>query len=195
MADLLRPLYGVMVNRVPQSHVVCTDDTVMPMLPNPGAPGLVPEKTKQARMWVYVGDADHPYNVFDFTLSRSRDGPVKFLGDFKQILLADAYGGYDGVVVGNDITRAGCWAHARRKVVDAEKTSPQIAAEAVAWTKRLYAIEEPAKALDVPARLALRRKESRRAGIRRQRAGRCDGGDLVEPDQHLPTTLISPSAD
>jgi transposase len=74
-----------------QSHVIGTDDTVMPM--------LAPEKTRQARMWVYVGDAANPYNVFDFTLSRSRDGPAKFLGDYKQTLLADAYGGYDGVVV------------------------------------------------------------------------------------------------
>ena len=151
-ADLLRPLYELMVRRVVQSHLVCTDDTVMPM--------LAPEKTKQARMWVYVGDAYHPYNVFDFTLSRSRDGPVKFLGQYKQTLLADAYGGYDGVVVGNDITRAGCWAHARRKFIDAEKTQPAIAAEAVGMIKRLYVIEERSKALDVGARLALRQNES-----------------------------------
>ena len=105
-----------MVRRVLQSHVVCTDDTVMPM--------LWPGKTKQARMWVYVGDEHNPYNVFDFTLGRGRDGPATFLKDYKQTLLADAYGGYDGVVVGNDITRAGCWAHARRKFVDAEKTHP-----------------------------------------------------------------------
>jgi transposase len=151
-ADLLRPLHELMVDRVLQSHVVCTDDTVMPM--------LAPEKTRQARMWVYVGDEANPYNVFDFTLSRSRDGPVKFLGEFKQTLLADAYGGYDGVVVGNQITRAGCWAHARRKFVDAEKTHPQIAAEAAAMIKRLYAVEERGKALDVPARLAMRQEQS-----------------------------------
>jgi transposase len=151
-ADLLRPLYNLMVKRVLASHLICTDDTVMPM--------LAPEKTKQARMWVYVGDAANPYNVFDFTLSRSRDGPVKFLGDYQQTLLADAYGGYDGVVVGNQITRAGCWAHARRKFVDAEKTHPQIAAEAVAIIKRLYAIEEHGKPLEVGARLALRQEES-----------------------------------
>jgi len=152
VADLLRPLYDLMVRRVLSSHVICTDDTVMPM--------LWPEKTKQARMWVYVGDAANPYNVFDFTLSRSRDGPAKFLAGYTQTLLADAYGGYDGVVVGNDITRAGCWAHARRKFVDAEKTHPQIAAEAVGWIKRLYAIEERGKALEAAARLALRQQES-----------------------------------
>jgi transposase len=151
-ADLLRPLYDLMVKRVLQSHVIGTDDTVMPM--------LAPEKTRQARMWVYLGDAANPYHVFDFTLSRSRDGPARFLKDYQQTLLADAYGGYDGVVVGNDITRAGCWAHARRKFVDAEKTHPAIAAEAVGIIKRLYAAEERGKALDVPARLALRQQES-----------------------------------
>lgn len=119
-----------------------------------------PEKTRQARMWAYVGDADNPYNVFDFTLSRSRDGPAKFLRDYRQTLLPDAYGGYDGVVVGNEIRRAGCWAHARRKFVDAEKTQPSIAAEAVGWIKRLYAVEERGKVLNDAARLALREQES-----------------------------------
>jgi transposase len=151
-ADLLRSLYDLMIQRVLQSHAIGTDDTVMPM--------MAPEKTRQARMWVYVGDADNPYNIFQFTLSRSRDGPAKFLASYGQTLLADAYGGYDGVVVGNDITRAGCWAHARRKFVDAEKSHPQIAAEAVGWIKRLYAKEERGKALDVAARLELRKQES-----------------------------------
>src|ERR1700676_2509859 len=48
------------------------------------------------RMWVYVGDDQHPYNVFDFTLSRGRDGPKYFLTGYNQVLLADAYGGHNG---------------------------------------------------------------------------------------------------
>jgi transposase len=152
VADIVRPLFDLMIQRVLQSHVIATDDTVMPM--------LWPGKTRQARMWVYVGDDPNPYNVFDFTLGRSRDGPANFLKGYKQTLLADAYGGYDGVVVGNDITRAGCWAHARRKFVDAEKTHPAIAAEAVGIIKRLYAVEDRGRELDAPARLALRQRES-----------------------------------
>src|SRR6266702_8954236 len=124
VADLVMPLYKLMAERVRQSHVVATDDTIMPM--------LSVGKTKSARMWVYVGDEAHAYNVFDFTLNRGRDGPKYFLRDYEQVLLADGYGGYDGVVAGNAITRAGCWSHARRKVVDAEKTAPEIAREVVA---------------------------------------------------------------
>jgi transposase len=127
---------------------------VMPML----APGN--GKTKQGRMWIYIGDDTHPYNIFDFTLSRSRDGPVRFLGDYNQTLLADAYGGYDGVVVKSAITRAGCWAHARRKFVDAEKSHPAIALEAVGLIKRLYATENQGRSLSSDDRLNLRQSQS-----------------------------------
>src|SRR5208282_5367128 len=129
VADLVEPLYGLMAGRVRTSHVVATDDTIMPML----AKG----KAANARMWVYVGDEASPYNIFDFTMDRGRDGPKYFLKDYRQVLLADAYGGYNGVVAGNQITRAGCWSHARRKFIDAEKVAPEIAREAVGWVRAL----------------------------------------------------------
>jgi hypothetical protein len=152
VAELLQPLYRRMIQRVLASHLIGTDDTIMPM--------LAPDKTIKARMWVYLGDESNPYNLFDFTLSRGRDGPMTFLKHFNQTLLADAYGGYDGVVVASDMTRAGCWAHARRKFVDAEKAHPGIAAEAVAIIKRLYAVEERGKSMEVEQRIALRKRES-----------------------------------
>ena len=40
---------------------------------------------------MYVGDEANAYNVFDFTLSRSRDGPAKFLRGYDQVIVADAY--------------------------------------------------------------------------------------------------------
>jgi transposase len=94
--------------------------------------------------------------VFDFTLNRGREGPKEFLKDYTEVLLADAYGGYNGVVAGNAITRAGCWSHARRKFVEAEKTAPEIAREAVDLIGRLFAVEKQAKDMFVAERLALR---------------------------------------
>jgi len=152
VADLVEPLYERMAARVRESQVVATDDTTMPM--------LSPGKTLPARMWVYVGDATNPYNVFDFTLNRGRDGPKHFLKEYQQVLLADAYGGYNGVVAGNQITRAGCWAHARRKFVDAEKAAPEIAREAVALVRALYAVEKQAKDVSVVERRELRHAQS-----------------------------------
>lgn len=152
IADLVEPLYRRMAERVRQSHVVVTDDTVFPM--------LGPGQTQSARMWVYVGDEANPYNVFDFTLNRGREGPKEFLKDYTEVLLADAYGGYNGVVAGNAITRAGCWSHARRKFIDAEKTSPEIAREAVRLISALFAVEKQGKELAAEQRLALRRTQS-----------------------------------
>lgn len=34
-------------------------------------------------MWVYVGDEAHPYNLFNFTLDRGRDGPKYFLKHYR----------------------------------------------------------------------------------------------------------------
>src|SRR6266702_2530551 len=152
VADLVEPLYRRMAERVRQSHVVATDDTVFPM--------LGPGQTQSTRMWVYVGDEANPYNVFDFTLNRGREGPKEFLKDYTEVLLADAYGGYNGVVAGNAIMRAGCWSHARRKFVEAEKTAPEIAREAVDLIGRVFAVEKQAKDVSVAERLALRQTQS-----------------------------------
>jgi transposase len=152
VADLVEPLYRRMAERVRASHVVATDDTVLPM--------LSAGKTQPARMWVYVGDAAHPYNVFDFTLRRSRDGPQEFLKNYTGVLLADAYGGYNGVVAGNALTRAGCWSHARRRFIEAESTAPEIARAVVALLRRLFALEQQAKEFSLEDRLQLRQQQS-----------------------------------
>src|SRR6266403_2273054 len=152
VADLVEPLYRRMAERVRQSHVVATDDTVFPM--------LGPGQTQSTRMWVYVGDEANPYNVFDFTMNRGREGPKEFLKDYTEVLLADAYGGNNGVVAGNAIRRAGCWSHARRKFVEAEKTAPEMAREAVDLIGQLFAVEKQAKDVSVAERLALRQTQS-----------------------------------
>ena len=153
VAEIARPLYRRMCERVRASRIVATDDTVMPMQ----AAG----KAKQARIWIYRGDDRHPYQVFDFTESRSRDGPSRFLAGFRGTLLADAYGGYDGVVEINGMVRAGCWAHARRKFVDAEKSEPRVAEEAVGLMDALFDLERSLRDAD-PASRGIARAERAR---------------------------------
>ena len=153
VAEIARPLYRRMCERVRSSRIVATDDTVMPMQ----AAG----KAKPARIWIYRGDDRHPYQVFDFTESRSRDGPSRFLAGFRSTLLADAYGGYDGVVEVNGMVRAGCWAHARRKFVDAEKSEPRVAEEAVGLMDALFDLERSLRDAD-PASRGIARAERAR---------------------------------
>lgn len=152
VARLVRPLYDRMVQRVRQSQVLATDDTVMPL--------LQPGKAKKARMWIYRGDESHPYNVFDFTVSHTRDGPAAFLKDFGGTLLADAYGGYDGIVLNQELPRAGCWAHARRKFVENEKAAPQVARAILRPINRLFDLEQRLKNLDADERLRRRQSEA-----------------------------------
>ena len=94
-AELLRPLYDLQRQRTIQSAVMWTDDTPVKVLVG-GEEG-----SHLGRFWTYIGDEQHPYSVYDFTMSRSRDGPQQFLQTFRGYLHADAYAGYDAIYLGS----------------------------------------------------------------------------------------------
>ncbi len=133
-AELARPLWELMRGAVLLSRVVHTDDTTVRM--------LAPDKTRTARFWVYIGDAAHPHSVYDFTESRQRDGPAQFLAGFEGWLQADAYGGYDGIYAGGQVHEVACFAHCRRYWLDAQRTDPRRALQALSYIGRLYKLEE-----------------------------------------------------
>ncbi|MCL7931847.1 IS66 family transposase, partial [Halomonas llamarensis] len=64
----------------------------------------------------------------------------------------------------NGIMHAGCWAHARRKFIEAQKVQPKGKTGKADWVinqmGKLYAVEKQAKALDPDARHALREQKS-----------------------------------
>src|SRR5205823_7989225 len=142
--------------RVLQSPIVWTDDTPVTVLT--GKIG----GSSTGRFWVYIGDAEHPYCVYDFTMSRSRDGPAAFLKDYRGFLQADAYGGYDGIFLGSagGIVEVACWAHARRKFDEARSNAPREANELLEWIRQLYDIEDRARDFTPEQRQALRQRES-----------------------------------
>jgi transposase len=125
----------------------------------------------QAYLWQYGKPGGEA--VFDFNLGRGRDGPKKFLGKWEGILQTDGYQAYDHIG-GPKLVHVGCWAHARRKFVDAVKVNPNDA-EAVKMVLRMDALfvvdrEARQQQLSVDERLALRREhaESWAEEIRRQ---------------------------
>jgi len=100
-------------------------------------------------------------SVFEFCWGRGREGPCKFLGQWEGVLQTDGYQAYDDVG-GPKMVRVGCWAHARRKFVDAVKLNPQDA-EAIAMVTRmdaLFLIDRDARQRELSAeeRLAQRRQ-------------------------------------
>lgn len=95
-AAVLEPLAALQRDLVLRSPVIWTDDTPVTVL------GGEQPGSSAGRSWAYIGDDEHPYTAYDFTMSRSRDGPTAFLRDYRGFLQADAYGGYDGIFLGSD---------------------------------------------------------------------------------------------
>ena len=150
-ATVLAPLYALLKARVVGQAVVHTDDTPVPVQ------DPTREHCRTGRLWAYVADSGI---VYDATPDRCRDGPLRFLTDFRGYLQCDAYAGYHELFQQGVVVEVGCWAHVRRKFVEAEKTSPALAHEAVARIRHLYAVEHAAQDLDPAGRAVLRQREA-----------------------------------
>jgi transposase len=165
------------------SGVLGTDETRTTLILPPEIPAIVAGDAKSkrihevmsearaqgkpsisGRMWAYRS-LTVPINVFDFTVSRHRDGPDELLvaGNFTGTIMADCYSGYQGISLRSEarITRAACNAHARRKVFDARAGDPLLAARFLAIYQELYDIEDRGKTLSCAEREALRAAEAR----------------------------------
>jgi transposase len=155
-ADLLQPLYDLMVGAVLQSRALHTDDKAVKMQEP------VTHHLRTARLWVYLGDDAHPFNVFDFTLNCKRDGPQRFLANYRGYLHADAFSGYDGLYLPDLRTAAAriievvCNAHARRKFYEARGSDALRSHQALAYYRQLYELERQAKDFGDAQRLQMR---------------------------------------
>lgn len=115
-------------------------------------------KNHQAYLWQY-GTPDGGA-VFDFRMSRGREGPARFLDNFEGLLQTDDYIAYERGIGGPNLVHACCWSHGRRKFVDAVKLHRQDAASihAVELIDALFAIDRQAREekMDHAARHRLR---------------------------------------
>ena len=142
-AALLDPLVAALRREIMTSDVIHGDDTPVPVL----APGL--GKTKTGRLWAYVRDGrphggkHPPAAAYFYSADRKGEHPQRHLKDFKGILHADGYAGFNAVYDGGLVTEAACWAHVRRKFFDvhAANGSP-IAKEALDRIGALYGVED-----------------------------------------------------
>ncbi len=99
-ALVLQPLAELQKRLVLQSPILWTDDTPVTVLGGK----LLGSST--GRFWVYIGDAEHPYSVYDFTMSRARDGPAAFLSG-SEASSPGAVGVSSGSAVANERWRDG----------------------------------------------------------------------------------------
>jgi transposase len=168
-ADLLDPLYQLLHQQLLLARVLHGDDTGVKLRV------VAAPKTQKAHLWVYIGDADYPYVVFDFTADYTAAGPARFLAGYRGYLQADALAQYEGLYAEEKIQHVCCWAHARRKFVAAAEGGDERAQAALEWIGQLYAIERELPLLlpptDDPAGMRQRQhREEQRQRWREQRA-------------------------
>jgi len=156
VGELLEPVVAAMRQDLLRASYLQADETIVPvqMHDKRGA-------DHQAYLWQYGKPGGE--TVFDFRMGRGREGPRKFLGAWEGILQTDGYQAYDGVG-GPKLVHVGCWAHARRKFVDAVKVNRDDA-EAVRMVMRmdaLFLVDRDArkKQMTVEERLASRRRHA-----------------------------------
>lgn len=169
-SELLTPLYDLMQERLLLSRVIHGDDT--------GVKFRVPGSTRttKAHLWAYIGDADYPYVLFDFTTGYTADGPTRVLAGYTGYLQADALAQYEGLYGDDKVKHVCCAAHARRKFVAACDAGDERAATALELFGRLYAIERALPPLlppsdDPAAREQRRQREEQRRTLRERDAG------------------------
>lgn len=115
----------------------------------------------RAKMWAYRGQTVG-LNVFDFTVSRHRDGPELFFANYEGTLLGDCWHGFESIALNSSgaILRAACNSHARRKIRESA-AYPVERRLWLGWYQELYDIEDRGKTMSAEERSALRQSEAK----------------------------------
>jgi len=120
VADWFNPIYGLMHRNLLQGRYVQADETPVRFM----QPDQKKGKTTQGYLCV-IGKPGSDV-VFDWQLSRAHKRVTKLLEGFEGLLQSDGYEAYESLARNDDaITRTACWAHVRRKFVEAAKEYPQ----------------------------------------------------------------------
>ncbi|WP_373991697.1 IS66 family transposase [Duganella sp. BuS-21] len=159
-AGVLQPLLNLMRDTLLEVLFLHIDETVVQVLKEAGK-----ASTSNSYMWVQTGGPPgRPVVVFDYDASRGGQVPVRLLHDYRGYVMTDGYSGYNELVRTDGIEQLICWAHVRRRFVEAVKVQPKgkrgLADEAVALIGKLYGVERDHKDADDAARLLARQQHS-----------------------------------
>jgi transposase len=152
-ADLLAPIYYAQLSSILQSKVLAMDET--PIKAGQASKG----KLHQGFFWPLYGDKDEV--AFPYGATRGLSQAREILGEFAGTLVTDGYGVYSrytSKVAG--VSHATCWAHTRRKFIEAENSEPRRCQKALEYIRMLYEIEESVRDNESAEILRARRERS-----------------------------------
>lgn len=141
----LQPLLNLMQDRLLESRVIHCDGTQVQVNKELGR-----EPASQYGMWAQTGGPpNQPVVLFEYSTSRAQEVPSRLLESYHGYLMTDDYAGYNALGAQPGVERLGCWAHARRKFVEAQKVQPKgktgRADIALSLVNKLYGIERDLK--------------------------------------------------
>jgi len=156
----LQPLHNLMRDALFDAPFIHMDETVVQVLKEKGK-----SPTSQSYMWVQTGGPPgKPVVIYDYDPSRSGEVPVRLLLGYQGYLMTDGYEAYNKIAKTEGIEHLVCWAHVRRKFVDAVKVQPKgthgHADQAIAMIGKLYGIEREHKDSTIEVRYAARQEKS-----------------------------------
>ena len=151
---LLDPLIQRLKERMLDSRIVNCDETTMLVQNNArGGP------KRNGYLWSYIGDSR--WTWFEWREGRGAVGPLETLRGFTgEYLQSDGYNVYVGVADAIKVDHLGCWAHARRKFVEALATGYDKAGGVIELIAKLYEVETDAKEYSATDRKSIRAKRS-----------------------------------
>jgi transposase len=165
----LAPLMAQMKQLFYAGRLIQIDETRLQVLNEPGR-----DNTQQSFMWVYRGGPpDTPVVWYQYAETRSGEVPLAFLlppdespppDDWAAYLQTDGYSGYNALArQPHMLGHAACWAHVRRKFVEATQGRKNTAAahQMVALIGKLYRIERTIKGSTPEVRQAVRQEKAR----------------------------------
>lgn len=134
----LKLLYDILRQHILQSEYIQIDESVLPVIDSEK------HKARKGYEWC-VRDAIRGAVMFYYDRG-SRGGKVarEILGAYKGAVQCDGYDAYDQFEKNDNITVYGCWAHARRKFVDALNENNRLATEALCFIRKIYKVESDA---------------------------------------------------
>jgi transposase len=166
IAQMLQPLYNLLQDKLLEGDYIGMDETTTQVLDEEDK-----KATSKSYMWVRYSGMGPPHSgpaapsivLFDYAPTRSGQVPRELLEGFRGYLQVDAYEGYSPVCRENGLIRVGCMDHARRKFMDAFKTSGsrEIGKRALTYFKLLYKIEEDIEGRTPEEKLKARQEKSK----------------------------------
>jgi transposase len=159
VGQLINPLIEQLKRHVLGYDLIGMDETPVQVLKEPGKPAQ-----STSYMWVMKGGPpQQPALLYHYAPTRAQSVPEQLLKDYAGYLQTDGYAGYHAVLGNEAITGLGCWAHVRRKFMDARKALPKAQHNkgnrvqvALSFITQLYQLERAIHDLEPEERLQRR---------------------------------------